>query len=78
LARTWRRLCRESTTLEHRHRNRSRDYSLCDCPAIFREPPADFTASSGRPIRSRPEFNFSLTIALFPQLPQGHHKAMIK
>ena len=38
--RTWRRLCRESTTLEHRHRNRSCDHSLCDCPAIFREPPA--------------------------------------
>src|SRR6202035_1398812 len=72
LARTWRRLCRESTTLEHRHRNRSRDYSLCDCPAIFREPPADLLLAPAARFGAAPRIQFfTATIALIPQLPQG-------
>jgi hypothetical protein len=70
--RTWRRLGRESTTLEHRHRSRCRDYPLCDCPAIFREPPADFTAYSGRPIQSRPTNSIfrTPTAGVFPFFPK--------
>jgi hypothetical protein len=69
--RTWRRLCRESTTLEHRHRNRSRDYSLCDCPAIFREPPAAFTADSRRPDSESP--STSISFPIFPLQPVCSH-----
>ena len=67
--RTWRRLCRELTTLEHRHRNRSRDYSLCDCPAIFREPLADLPPAPAARFGAAPLsriFPTTATSGLFP------------